>query len=335
MTKLCDSGFEEDLVSSPVLSRRTRADASHPGSEETEPAARQLCNWYLQYGDVGFKIQKEKELLFHPCKSLARQPQLTPDARCKLVSWLIPIHKHFRLSFECSCLTVNIMDRFLASTPIAADCFQLLGVAALLLACKQVEVCSPSVSHLLSLCCDAFTKEQFFNLECLILLRLNFRLSAPTLAFFLNYFTNCIDARLVMKNNSNKSVLKENSGAAKTKPCRNLAQKMCELTLADYAFNKYPPSLTACCALITACELLKTERTTLQLQETHLDTHSAQLVSVQESSACPEADSLGEMEHFLFPDEGGYSYTLVQECKSNLKLLVSLNLGTLEWMSAM
>uniref|UniRef100_A0A8C6P5S0 Cyclin O n=1 Tax=Nothobranchius furzeri TaxID=105023 RepID=A0A8C6P5S0_NOTFU len=235
------------------------------------------------------------------------------NARCKLVSWLIPIHKHFRLSFECSCLTVNIMDRFLASTPIAADCFQLLGVA----------VCSPSVSHLLSLCCDAFTKEQFFNLECLILLRLNFRLSAPTLAFFLNYFTNCIDARLVMKNNSNKSVLKENSGAAKTKPCRNLAQKMCELTLADYAFNKYPPSLT----------LLKTERTTLQLQETHLDTHSAQLVSVQESSACPEADSLGEMEHFLFPDEGGYSYTLVQECKSNLKLLVSLNLGTLEWMS--
>lgn len=64
--------------------------------------------------------------------------QLTAESRCKLVSWLIPVHKHFRLSFECCCLAVNIMDRFLASTPVAADCFQLLGVTALLLASKQV-----------------------------------------------------------------------------------------------------------------------------------------------------------------------------------------------------
>lgn len=64
--------------------------------------------------------------------------QLTAEARCKLVSWLIPVHKHFRLSFECCCLAVNIMDRFLASTAVAADCFQLLGVTALLLASKQV-----------------------------------------------------------------------------------------------------------------------------------------------------------------------------------------------------
>ncbi len=69
--------------------------------------------------------------------------QLTAEARCTLVSWLIPVHKHFHLSFECCCLAVNIMDRFLASTPVAADCFQLLGVTALLLASKQV---CPSVA---------------------------------------------------------------------------------------------------------------------------------------------------------------------------------------------
>ncbi len=66
--------------------------------------------------------------------------QLTAEARCKLISWLIPVHKHFRLSFECCCLAVNIMDRFLATTPVAADCFQLLGVTALLLASKQVRL---------------------------------------------------------------------------------------------------------------------------------------------------------------------------------------------------
>ena len=64
--------------------------------------------------------------------------QLTAEARCTLVSWLIPVHRHFLLSFECLCLAVNIVDRFLASTPVAADCFQLVGVTALLLASKQV-----------------------------------------------------------------------------------------------------------------------------------------------------------------------------------------------------
>lgn len=91
--------------------------------------------------------------------------QLTAEARCKLVSWLIPVHKHFGLSFECCCLAVNIMDRFLASTPVAADCFQLLGVTALLLASKQVLICemlkteivcvfwiSVNITHCLPLC---------------------------------------------------------------------------------------------------------------------------------------------------------------------------------------
>lgn len=95
------------------------------------------------------KISSKKQYIaymYHLQKSLyvmlmcALYSQLTAEARCKLVSWLIPVHKHFRLSFECCCLAVNIVDRFMAATPVAADCFQLLGVTALLLASKQVRV---------------------------------------------------------------------------------------------------------------------------------------------------------------------------------------------------
>lgn len=64
--------------------------------------------------------------------------QVTAESRCKLLSWLIPVHRQFGLSFESLCLTVNILDRFLTTTPVAADCFQLLGVTSLLIACKQV-----------------------------------------------------------------------------------------------------------------------------------------------------------------------------------------------------
>lgn len=64
--------------------------------------------------------------------------QVTAESRCKLLSWLIPVHRRFGLCFESLCLAVNTLDRFLATTPVAADCFQLLGVTSLLIACKQV-----------------------------------------------------------------------------------------------------------------------------------------------------------------------------------------------------
>ncbi|XP_034726678.1 cyclin-O [Etheostoma cragini] len=336
MSKLSDSGFEEDLGSSPILSPE-RIDV--PPFRSDEPPAGQLSNWYLQYGDIGFKIQREKEAQFHSCKSLARQPQLTAEARCRLVSWLIPVHKHFRLSFECCCLAVNIMDRFMASTPVAADCFQLLGVTALLLACKQVEVCSPRISHLLSLCCDAFTKEQLCNLECLILLRLNFRLAAPTLAFFLDYYTNCIEtAHFETENTSGDRFTIMNPDTNRTQQRSNLAQKVCELSLADYAFNKYPPSLTASCALRIASELVKTE----QALVVHATTQSPvdqwgrildeQCTEPSESPQISDTDPLAVKGHFLSGSQGSYNHNLAQECKDNLRLLVSLNQETLEVM---
>uniref|UniRef100_A0A3Q0SHL3 G2/mitotic-specific cyclin-B2 n=1 Tax=Amphilophus citrinellus TaxID=61819 RepID=A0A3Q0SHL3_AMPCI len=343
VSKLADSGFEEDLTSSPIPQKYV----SPLRSGKPETLAGQLCSWYRQYGDIGFMIQREKEAQFHPCKSLARQPQLTAEARCKLVSWLIPVHKHFRLSFECCCLAVNIMDRFLASTPVAADCFQLLGVAALLLASKQVEVCSPRISHLLSLCCNVFTKEQLCNLECLVLLRLNFRLSAPTLAFFLDYYTNCIEAaQLVTGNRSDDGFSRMNPDTKTSRQCSKLAQKVCELSLADYAFNKYPPSLTASCALRVAGELLKTERglpehDTIRSHEhqwdSFVDELCAQSVSFQpaESSQLYEGDSFVVKDRFQPEDHERCKQSLVQECKENLKLLVSLNLETLEVMSTM
>ncbi|KAK5870888.1 hypothetical protein PBY51_003796 [Eleginops maclovinus] len=324
MSKLSDSGFEEDIGSSPISSP-ARIDVSPMRSDE--PSSVQLSNWYLQYGDIGFKIQMDKEALFYSCKSLAHQPQLTADARCKLVSWLIPVHKHFRLSFECCCLAVNIMDRFMATTPVAADCFQLLGVTALLLASKQVEVFSPRISQLLSLCCDAFTKEQLCNLECLILLRLNFRLSAATLAFFLDYYTNCIEAE-------------KTGGGRFARPgqCSSLAQKVCELSLADYAFNKYPPSLTASCALRIASELLTTEQGFVEHAAIQLQDKWGCFVDelCTQPSNCPdlsEADSLAIKGHFLYLSQ--VKHTLAQECKDNLLLLVSLNHETMEMMSAM
>ncbi|KAM3838259.1 cyclin-O protein B-like [Diretmus argenteus] len=342
MSRLSDSGFGEDLISpfpSPV-----RAVAS-PLDEPETPATGELSNWHRHYGDIGYRIQKENEAQFHSCKCLALQPQVTAEARCKLVSWLIPVHKHFHLSFECCCLAVNIMDRFLASTPVAADCFQLLGITALLIASKQVEVFSPQISQLLSLCCDAFTKEQLCNLECLILLRLNFRLAAPTLAFFLDYYANCGEAtQLVACNTGGDRSARNNPDPKRPRHCSNLARRVCELSLADYAFNKYPASLTAGCALRIARELQGLEETT---DQSETQKHSPKLIHSQEDGRSSFADELCDNEqsfektslavegHYLSVVQESHGCSLAQECRENLKLLVSLNQETLQVMLTM
>lgn len=87
----------------------------------------QLCLMQLQF-----------QLPFPKIKVLPMFSQITAEARCKLVSWLLSVYKHFKLSFESCCLAVNIMDRFLVTTSVAADCFQLLGVTSLLIATKHV-----------------------------------------------------------------------------------------------------------------------------------------------------------------------------------------------------
>uniref|UniRef100_A0A8C4U1M3 Cyclin O n=1 Tax=Falco tinnunculus TaxID=100819 RepID=A0A8C4U1M3_FALTI len=188
-------------------------------------------------------------------------------------SWLIPVHRHFGLSFEALCLAVNTLDRFLATTPVAADCFQLLGVTALLIACKQVG--RPRSPELLALCCGAFTRQQLRNLECIVLHRLGFDLAAPTVSFFLEHFSQVrLEAR--------------GADAGEAADARSLAGGVAELSLADYAFTRYAPSLLAAGSLGLADRLLR-HRSPLDLRVS------------------------------------GYSEELLRHCMDELQLLVSLN----------
>ncbi|NWI70926.1 CCNO protein, partial [Todus mexicanus] len=206
-------------------------------------------------------------------------PQVNAKSRCKLVSWLIPVHRHFGLSFEALCLAVNMLDRFLATTPVAADCFQLLGVTVLLIASKQVEVHPPTVKELLDLCCGIFTRKQLLNLECIVLHRLRFDVAAPTISFFLEHFS---------------LVRLEAPGAdpGEAAAARSLAGAVAELSLADYTFNKYAPSLLAASSLGLADRLLR-HRRPLDLRVS------------------------------------GYPDGLLRGCMGQLQLLVSLNRRTL------
>ncbi|KAM7147584.1 cyclin-O [Molossus nigricans] len=202
---------------------------------------------FRDYGQSCYAFHKARESHFHAREALARQPQVTAESRCKLLSWLIPVHHQFGLSFESLCLAVNTLDRFLTTTPVAADCFQLLGVTSLLIACKQVEVYPPRVEQLLALCCGAFSRQQLCNLERIVLHKLGFSLGAPTVSFFLEHFTHArVDAG--------------QTPASQALEAQTLARAVAELSLADYAFSSYAPSLLAICCLALADRMLQLPR---------------------------------------------------------------------------
>lgn len=181
-------------------------------------------------------------------------------------------------------------------------------------------MCSPRISQLLSICCEAFTKEQLCNLECLILVRLDFRLATPTLAFFMDYYANRIKAAELEREaavRANGCLDGQAGSAVAAARYRNeLAQKVCELTLADYAFDKYPPSLIASCALWLACDLLR-----INQELAVCATHALQEDPIRSFVEQLQGNSTVHEHQQSFDHSGAQ----VQECKEDLKLLVSLN----------
>jgi len=61
-----------------------------------------------------------------------------------LVEWMSKIHARLHCAPDTLFLAVNMLDRFLTITPISSDCFQLLGVTAILVAGKMVSHVVPS-----------------------------------------------------------------------------------------------------------------------------------------------------------------------------------------------
>jgi len=122
-----------------------------------------------------------------PVDVLHIQTDISHGMRRTLLQWLVAVNRQFDFTLETYCLTVNIMDRFLAKQPINRDCLQLLGLTSFFIAAKQEEVEPPEVSELVSLCARSYESQQFRLMEFIILNLLNFELTVPTVAFFMGH----------------------------------------------------------------------------------------------------------------------------------------------------
>ncbi|XP_022740327.1 G2/mitotic-specific cyclin-2-like isoform X2 [Durio zibethinus] len=166
---------------------------------------------------------------------MAQQSDINEKMRAILIDWLIEVHDKFDLMGETLFLTVNLIDRFLSQQTVVRKKLQLVGLVAMLLACKYEEVSVPVVGDLILISDKAYSRKEVLEMERLMVNTLQFNMSFPTPYVFMRRFIKA---------------------AQSDKKLELLSFFLIELALVEYEMLKFQPSLLAAAAIFTAqCSL--------------------------------------------------------------------------------
>ena len=162
---------------------------------------------------------------------MSSQKDINSKMRAILIDWLVEVHMKFRLVPETLYLCVNIIDRYCAMVQVKRTKLQLVGVTALLLACKYEEIYPPEVRDCVYITDRAYTSTEVLDMEQDIVHKLGFKMSVPTAYPFLQRFFTVVKA----------SKLVQHASAYYT-----------ERTLQEHDMLKYRPSVICASAIILA-----------------------------------------------------------------------------------
>ena len=177
-------------------------------------------------------LNEEKNLNIKPMYGyMKKQPQINEKMRAILIDWIIDLHFKFNLKSQSLYISIIIIDTFLSKRVIARNEFQLLGLTALIIACKTEEVQCPQMKDLIDLTDGACNKESLIKMESDILVLLNYNVCVPTPVDFYGILAKGF------KFNSLQT---------------NLGKYFMEYSLYDYNMVKYSPSViaAACCYFV-------------------------------------------------------------------------------------
>ncbi|KAJ6745512.1 CYCLIN-A2-4 [Salix koriyanagi] len=195
----------------------------------------QLCSLYAPriYNNIRVKELDQRPSVDYMEKL---QRDISPSMRGILIDWLVEVSEEYTLVPDTLYLTVNLIDRFLSQTYIEKQRLQLLGVTCMLIASKYEEIIPPRVEGFCFITDNTYTRGEVLKMESQVLNFLYFQLSVPTTKTFLRRFIHAAQASCKV-------------------PCVELeflANYLAELTLVEYSFLKFLPSLIAASAVFLA-----------------------------------------------------------------------------------
>ena len=158
------------------------------------------------------------------------QNDINHKMRAILVDWLIEVHFRFHFKRKTLFQTIQIIDLYLSKKKILKIKLQLLGIASLLISCKENEIFYPQIEEYVNITNNAYTKKELLKMEMHILKTLNFEILFPTSEEFYNIISKAF--------NFNKMQ-------------HYLGEYFLDSALVDYQILQYKPSAIAlACAYI-------------------------------------------------------------------------------------
>ncbi|WOL03145.1 cyclin-A2-1-like [Canna indica] len=202
---------------------------------DTEIQNPQMC---CTYASEIYTNQRAAELIRRPVANFMEtlQRDITQSMRGILIDWLVEVSEEYRLVPDTLYLTVYIIDQFLSQNYIERQRLQLLGITCMLIASKYEEICAPRVEEFCFITDNTYTKAEVLKMETQVLSHIGFQLSVPTTKTFLRRFLRAANA------------LDKNP----TLTFGYLANYLAELTLVEYNFIKFLPSIVAASAVFLA-----------------------------------------------------------------------------------
>jgi len=155
---------------------------------------------------------------------------------------LVDVAEEYQLSTETIFLAKNYIDRYLALRVVNKANLQLVGLSCILIAAKFEEVFPPAVDDFVYISDNAYQRQDIIDMEHNVLTTLEYNLAAATEKNFLRRYQRASAASI--DNRTSLSLLS------------HLSNYLTELTMLDYSFVAYTPSMIATSAVIVALRAL-------------------------------------------------------------------------------
>ena len=161
---------------------------------------------------------------------MENQNEINQVMRSILIDWIIEVHNRFHFKTKTLFQTVYIIDLYLSYENIEKRNFQLLGIASLLIACKENEIYVPNPQQFIEVTDYAYQKKDLLKMENKIMHVTKFEILIPTAEEFYSIISKKFNF---------------------TEKQYELGNYFLDSSLVDYDLLKYQPSTIAvACAYI-------------------------------------------------------------------------------------
>lgn len=192
------------------------------------------------YAESIFEYYRARDKRFVIADYIKEQPHINKQMRLLLVDWMVEVQQQLEFNHEILYLSVKLLDLYLNSKRIEKEKLQLLGGAAMLVACKFEERMAPPLDDFIYVSDNAYDRNELVKMEIDILRTLKYDIGVPLSYTFLRRYAKCVKADMKFL---------------------TLARFILELSLQDYTFAAVCDSTKACAALYLALKMAKRHET--------------------------------------------------------------------------